>query len=634
MLNTFVQRIVNPYQSIARVFLFSFVACVICPIQYWALAPDVDNTWFFALNYAAAHHLVIGRNIVWTAGPLAFLALPMNIGHDLAEGLAFQTALWILLLIILWDVFFRSGTAWRNLGFFAACIALSGVLYPIAMGSGDLLLLGALILLVQFQLRGGMVRYVTALIMIGLIPLIEFVGAMVSAGLVAGLLTDRIVNKGQKFWSESALAILLPALITAVGYTFTARSLAGAVLYLKAALELSSGYSLAMSTSGPVVELVAAFESMALIAIGLAVLVRQNRRIASFLALILVVPVLVNLKHGFVRQDTHVFHLFGFVAIALGLVSLVVVLDDQRVNLSFAIAVLIFAVLCQDNLGHYGLKQTILGMTGARTPGLAWHALRFTKLRQKLDVDAVQNFPPELRMEPAIRAIVQQEPVSSLSITFSNAVIDDLNLVLYPVLQRYSAYTPYLDELNADWVRDRGPRFLLFDGKTIDGRHAWTETPAMWREVYRWYDTRMLGSRTLLLERRAQPRFSRFEPLMQSRVRFGNTVQLPSSTDQIFWTMRCSLSKAGKLRELLFRVGEVTMTVAERNRGTQAYRVLPAVLGAPSMGNYMPSDLAEFAAVFGARESPRFSVTTLTFAGPGSSAYMPDCDVEFLRPVR
>jgi hypothetical protein len=45
--------------------------------------------------------------------------------------------------------------------------------------------------------------------------------------------------------------------------------------------------------------------------------------------------------------------------------------------------------------------------------------------------------------------IVGHEPVAFLSNFYSNALLDDLNLVLFPVLQRYSAYTPYLDRGSA-----------------------------------------------------------------------------------------------------------------------------------------------------------------------------------------
>jgi hypothetical protein len=117
-------------KHIVRAVLFVCVGLVLCPVQYWALTPnDEDNTWLFALNYAAAHHLVMGRDIAWTSGPLAYLAAPMDIGNNLVQGLAFQAALWTLLLAILWGLFFRGGFSLKNLAFFSVFLGLSSSLY-------------------------------------------------------------------------------------------------------------------------------------------------------------------------------------------------------------------------------------------------------------------------------------------------------------------------------------------------------------------------------------------------------------------------------------------------------------------------------------------------------------------------
>ena len=51
-------------------------------------------------------------------------------------------------------------------------------------------------------------------------------------------------------------------------------------------------------------------------------------------------------------------------------------------------------------------------------------------------------------------------------------------------------------------------------------------------------------------------------------------------------------------------------------------------------GNYLPSNLPEFASFFGDDKSHNFAVEKLSFGGPGSFAYVSDCSVEFLRPVR
>src|SRR5579864_9262211 len=79
-----------------RRLLFLYTALTLCPIQYWWTVAGLDATWLFALNNAAAQHLLMGRDIVWTSGPLSYLASPQDIGNNLALGLGCQVALWIL----------------------------------------------------------------------------------------------------------------------------------------------------------------------------------------------------------------------------------------------------------------------------------------------------------------------------------------------------------------------------------------------------------------------------------------------------------------------------------------------------------------------------------------------------------
>jgi hypothetical protein len=203
---------------------------------------------------------------------------------------------------------------------------------------------------------------------------------------------------------------------------------------------------------------------------------------------------------------------------------------------------------------------------------------------------------------------------------------------VYPVVQRYSAYTPFLDGLNAAWIRAQGPRFLVFDGTTIDGRDAWAETPAMWLEVYRWYRTRMLGKRELLLERLGEPRFGRMESMGQSVVSPGEGLRFPASSAPVFWTMNCPLKTSGKVRQAVFRLSEVD-AIATTCAGARApRRVLMGLLTAPVMGNFLPGSLAEFAAVFEG-DAPSCAVEGIRFES-GLGAYAPQCAVEFFRAVR
>src|SRR5579871_361105 len=169
-----IQKISERKKLLIRWALFFYLVLVFCPITYLYLTPDSESTWYFGLNYAANHHLVMGHDIVWTTGPLSYLILPMDMGSDLAHGLIFQAAMWVFLLAILFDLCFRSGFRLRNLVFFSAFMGLSARLYqyPTTPSAADALLAGSLLLLVLFRLRGGWLRYCAALAGMSVVPLL------------------------------------------------------------------------------------------------------------------------------------------------------------------------------------------------------------------------------------------------------------------------------------------------------------------------------------------------------------------------------------------------------------------------------------------------------------------------------
>lgn len=608
--------------------LFLYASLVLCPIRIMVPDKTIDNTWYFALNYAAAHHLVLGRDIAWTWGPLAYLLLPFDIANNLARGLAFQACLWVLVVAVLWDLFFRGFFRVRNLAVFSILIGLSTFDYYQWQYAGNLLLYPALILLVHFRMRGGIVRYVAALALMGLMPLIQIFGTMIVGGVLAGLIVDLLVVDGRGLRLRLILALTVPAAVAIVCARMALDSYRAIAHYVAWNLELTRGYSIAMSTPGPRMALLAAFGAIALLVVAIFLMMLRDRQKPQFFVFILVIPVLMNFKHGFVRQDApHVAGFFCFLALALALIMLGIPLDRSIPSAGTAIVVLfLFALLWQACAASGYLKNTIASITGIATPLRVWNASHF-------DVEARGGYSAETRIEPEIKLILGRDPVAFLSNVYSNAVVENLNLVLFPVFQRYSAYTPLLDQLDAVWVEKKGPPFLIFDGSAIDGRHPWTECPATWTAVYRWYNTRTLGSHNLLLERRMKPRFTHFEPLVLQTARLGEDLTLPASRDAVFWTIQCRLSRTGRIKELLGRVPPVMMDIYGKDGRSQTFRVLLPVLGAPSLGNYLPSSLTDFAELFSERDDRDFFVTKIEFRSSGRAAYNQDCQIEFFRAL-
>jgi hypothetical protein len=381
------------------------------------------------------------------------------------------------------------------------------------------------------------------------------------------------------------------------------------------------------------VELVSAFEAVALLGVLLWVQARRNSDTALFYALLLAAPVFIAFKNGFVRQDMHIIIFFCFMELALALVLLTVQMDRERAW-RVAPLILLSVLIWQDQVFGSSARFTVETASGLSSARAVHAALQPGRLRQRLHAYGLRAFPESERLEPELVQAIGDSPVASLSASFTNLAAAGLRVSLYPVIQRYSAFTPRLDKLNAGWVRDKGPKFLVFDGDSIDERDPWAETPAMWLEIYRWYDARLLGSTDLLFERRAVPRFGRLEPVSHFKAGFPLELRPPASHEPLFWTMSCGYSALGRIEKLLFRVPGTFVSVVERGGHSRRVRVMPEVLVSPVPGNYWPGDLAQFASVFKPDPTPDFAVDKIVFDGFGMSAYSAACEVEFLRTAR
>lgn len=615
----------------ARVVLAAFVILIACPVRYWPVAPGFDPTWQFALNYAAANGYVIGRDYAYTVGPLAYLILPSHLGGNLEQGLLFQAAMWLVWAVIIVDVFFRAGFGVRSLAVFSLCFSLAAPWFWFNfLGPENLMLAGALLLLVVAHTRGGWIRYVSALILIGFLPLLKLTAGVIGLSALAGYLAEHLLERRRMVWRELFAAAVVPICVAVgVGLLFVP-SPSALARFARGGAEVMAGYSASMSIPGDRYEILLAVEALAVLLAMLVLHATTSRALARFYVLLLAGPVFFSVKHGFVRQDYHVVNFFCFIALALGLVLLTV--RGEAVKGRVLPGLFVFAVIWQQPLYNHYEWSAFSFASGTAAVRMLSGVFTVRRLRRDLDSAAV-NFPKSSRLEPEVVALIGDSSVAALSGDFTNVFAAGLRLTLYPSLQRAVAYTPFLDRWNAAWVREKGPRFLLFDGQSIDERDAWAETPAMWLDVYRWYDTRLLGTRTLVLERRQTPRFSTLETVRHLRLNVSEDLEIPASEVPIFWTLHCRPSLSGSIRKLLTRSPDVSIAVHETGGDWRSARALPDVLVSPVLGNFLPANLAQFAAVFTPGRQPGFSVDRIRVGEMGGDALASPCEAELLRTV-
>lgn len=239
------------------------------------------------------------------------------------------------------------------------------------------------------------------------------------------------------------------------------------------------------------------------------------------------------LKEGFVRHDTHDLTFFGLMTVAIALAQL------KRAHLPLQLGALA-AVLAFDFVAADGVPGQL------HSPGASTAA--FAK-----DVGAVFGLGGFANAEAALRAQLQLGgsvlPPQILGVLYGRTVafepLDSALAYLYPqlrwdpepVLQGYTAYTDYLDRLNAAFLTSRrAPQRIVYQPwATIDGRDPWLDPPATLESMYCHYAQiaafGLGASQAQVLGRVPAPGGRCGRPSLLGRVsaHFGTKIEVPAA---------------------------------------------------------------------------------------------------------
>src|SRR5689334_18371342 len=94
--------------AVLRTALVAYIALIAVVVRVHPVSAGLDASWAFGLNEAAAKGRIFGRDLAFTYGPLGYLALPMDVGGNLARGVAAQVAVWLAFgAVVAWLGFAR-----------------------------------------------------------------------------------------------------------------------------------------------------------------------------------------------------------------------------------------------------------------------------------------------------------------------------------------------------------------------------------------------------------------------------------------------------------------------------------------------------------------------------------------------
>lgn len=544
----------------------------------WRVVTAGLSSWQAGLALAFEQHLQWGPQVLFTFGPygpvedvLPFFRATAVLG--LVYALVVTGALAALVIGALrasWGLLPASVAAWASVTIAANLVEAPELALATALGlalaglgadreKARLALLTALGALAGFQL------------------LVEVNVGLVTAGLavlaVAGS-TDRWGRGAAR--TGAALVIVVVVALVAAG-----QGLGNFASYLRGAFAVAIGYGSAMSSSsGRRAEDWYAVADVVLVALVFALALRGSaprRQVA--VTLMLVLWGWETLKEGFVRHDLHDLTFFGLIVVALGLARLprrLVPVQAVSIALAGLLACLANGGLPSSVRSPVGDVRALYDEVADLSSGARWARVQaMGRYQVRATGDALH---PGL-VEALAGLTVAAEPWDD-ALSFG---YPQLRWRPEPVLQSYSAYTSYLDSLDASFLSSpRAPERILYQVVALDGRDPAWDPPATMMAMYCHYRQlsvsgpwQVLG---LVPDRCGQERM-----VGRVRARFGQAIDVPRQPGElVLAAFSLSSPVLARAEGLFLKPPSVRVTTWASREGAgdgTVYRFVPGTAG-------------------------------------------------------
>ena len=573
------------------------------------VSSDLDASWIYSMNQAAAQRMAFGRDIIFTFGPYASIYT-----HAYHPG-----TVWMMLLgSLLLDGLFACCFAWlvRRAAWSRATIIAALLFAPmVALDNWfcSFILLEAVFV---FSLLDGkpsesekpMNTLLAAAFFgaAGMLPLIKVSYMVLQACFSALCLIFLLFHRR---WMMAIVCSIAPPIGMFVFWIAAGQHTANLPDFISSSTQMISGYSQAMSGTGRFWEAPLFFTGALAVLIAIVLARRLSHRLKLFLLLAYALYFFFSFKEGFVRQDDHVY--IAFLALAPAALFLMLLQTPQRKRFS--------PVLCSISLlVAMGAFETLWPefftsvVEAQNLPVGTFHGLktlaRFSRLRAVLGdrkvLIMVFTTEPHIwfvrqwtftlrpwreRFEDARRDIN-----ASTYLNFDlQGTVDDYFYEQAAVLARgydwdprpvflsYSAYTPQLIRDNEQHLRGTAaPDHILFQLETIDNRLPALDDGLSWPAMLDNYRVAGVSGEWVHLERIPDPirKESQFKLLARLSAQLGQQVAMPAATGPVFAQIALSPSFYGRLLGTIYKLPAVELTLNCRDGQSRRYRVIPNMM--------------------------------------------------------
>ncbi|BAZ84406.1 hypothetical protein [Dolichospermum compactum] len=464
-------------------------------------------------------------------------------------------------------------------------------------------------------------------------------------GVSVALVQKRIKNKSEskgkiaKLFNIFRNNLLLPWLVFYVIYfllllhTIFSNEYSSLIDYLRNSLEISSGYSSAMSTIGSKKEVALAISELCLI-IWLMFLITKEGYLNLSLPLLFVL--FLSFKHGFVRQDGHVV----VFAITVPLITSLLILKiskfrHQKISYYFFTYILIASLII--SFPHISLRNPAKKLMPKQTINNLIHLFDINNLKLTVDKKTRSNLA-EVQLPDHVKNLVNNKTIDIIPWEISLVPANQLNWKPRPIFQSYSAYTKTLDNFNFDSMSKSPRDYIFYNFMSIDGRHPFFDEPKTFSYIFCNYElsadvpdfikTPDL-SNIVLLEKRQVSRCLPDSLGEISSIPWNNAYSIEVGNGKIIRAkVKFQYSLLGKIYKTLFRSPPVMMKIDYVDNSQKTYRIIPENSETGVIVSHLPKDDNEALSFF--RGKLPAKVKSFSFQTINSLLYAPKIEISFL----
>jgi hypothetical protein len=545
---------------------------------------DLDQSYQVVLEYARSHNFQFGQDIVFTFGPLGFLNTWVSQGLFPAQRIIFALA-WSG--VVAWSA---TGLARQIPGrmkfVFLGWFLIYSNLGWLEQHAFLVMAYGCMILMDDVQRRkGAAATFLSVFAVLALIKFTFFIAVIVSVILCV------LVQIGKRnFKSSFAIIICFVSIFLAI-WLADGQKIENLFSWIAGSFEIAGGFTDAMTIFPKGKVLITSAIAGALFLASLLVIIRSARLNLRNVGILLVTTAFVFLawKQGFVRADGHVMFFICFLPIAFA----VLLTENFQKNMNrkprLCIVMLFMSAIILCNwAADFQEPGTMLTKLIDWPGNMMWNSTRiikcitgdwkycFTALRE----DKQLKQEPDL---PIARAIVDKASIDVINYRQWAALANNLNYRPRPIIQGYSVYTPYLQDLDlAFYQSEKHPQYLLFKMETIDNRFPALDDATLLPYILKNYkpvakDGAKDGGFLLLKTLPKTTNDLVLTLVHEHKVAFGESLDMSAYKDKLY-IMRVEVKPTvfGKVIKFLFQAPVLTMNT-EMNGKTTKYRFIPAM---------------------------------------------------------